>query len=313
MARRRYARVHPPFAAAMAFVAAPPARASSACTWQGSVRRFRGAHAPVTAHGRRCSSRDVPRGPGDAMCARDAEDVSGNWHSPVSASAAVGVPVDNVGRAGVLTLLSTIVGVLVLIGSLLYKLPQMVRIWRRRSAAGISVLMYALETIGTTFSSVYFVRRGFPFSSFGETTFIMVQNCIILSLIVFFEKLPRVGAVVCALSFSTLLTLLCSPLVPLRALVVLQVCSIPILNLAKIPQILLNWRRKATGELSPITLGLQLLGNVARIFTTLAQVRDPLMLTGILVATCFNTTLFAQYLLYVRRDRKAANSAPQLP
>lgn len=197
-----------------------------------------------------------------------------------------------------LTIFSTIVGICVLIGSLLYKIPQVVRVLRRRSAAGISVLMYSLETIGTTFSAVYFARRRIPFSTYGESVFIMFQNFIILILIVFYQKLPRAPAIFLALLYIVSLFFLYSNFVSMPVLTILQICSIPIMNLARIPQILLNWRRKGTGELSPITLGLQLLGNVARIFTTIAQVKDPLMLTGIAVATCFNSTLFGQWMWY---------------
>ncbi|CAN8074157.1 unnamed protein product [Agarophyton chilense] len=209
-----------------------------------------------------------------------------------------------------LTVLSTIVGVCVLIGSVLYKIPQVVRVIRRRSAAGISVLMYVLETVGTTFSAVYYARRSIPFSTYGEGVFIMLQNFVILVLIVFFERLPRAPA--CALALLYLASLLClySPVVPMSITTFLQVCSIPILNLARLPQILLNWRRKSTGQLAPITLGLQLLGNCARIFTTLAQVRDPLMLIAITVNTCFNTVLFAQWMCYSRNLPKIPKTVP---
>ncbi|PXF48483.1 Mannose-P-dolichol utilization defect 1 protein [Gracilariopsis chorda] len=226
--------------------------------------------------------------------------------SAILAAVPAAVPPSN----RLLIVLSTIVGVCVLIGSVLYKIPQIVRVLRRRSAAGISVLMYILETVGTTFSAVYCARRHIPFSTYGESVFIMVQNALILMLIVFFERLPRVPAVCSALVYVLCLLCLYSSLVPMRIITVLQVCSIPILNLARVPQILLNLRSKSTGELAPITLGLQLLGNVARIFTTIAQVRDPLMLTAIAVATCFNTTLFAQWFKYSRVLPTRVNPIP---
>lgn len=219
-------------------------------------------------------------------------------------------PVPAPAQRSILTILSTIVGVCVLIGSLLYKIPQLVRVVRRRSAAGISILMYALETIGTTFSAVYFARKAFPFASYGESVFIMAQNVLLMGFIALYQRLPRIPAAIAFVLYAISLLLLYSKLVPLKVLVVLQVCSIPILNLARVPQIALNWRRKGTGELSPITLGLQLLGNVARIFTTIAQVKDPLMFAGICVATCFNTTLFAQWIYYSRRFPKVAEQLP---
>lgn len=152
-----------------------------------------------------------------------------------------------------------------------------------------------------TFSAVYFARRSFPFVTYGETLFIMFTNVIVLSLITKYERLPVKAAVISGICFAVLLVFLFSPGAPLSLLVILQIVSIPLLNMAKIPQILLNYNRKDTGELAPTTLGLQLLGNCARIFTTLAQVQDVLMLSSTLVAFCFNTALFGQWIYYSRR------------
>jgi mannose-P-dolichol utilization defect 1 len=207
----------------------------------------------------------------------------------------------SVPKRTLLASLSTFVGVLVLIGSVLYKIPQVVRIARRRSGKGVSVTMYSLETIGTTFSAMYFARKAFAFSSYGELVFVMAQNVVILGLLVGYEKLNRPASAALGILYTALVFLLLSPSIPLRVLMLLQIAAIPILNLARVPQIMLNWRRKGTGELAPITLGLQLLGNVARIFTTIASVRDWLMLTGVCVSTLFNATLVVQWLYYNRR------------
>ena len=51
---------------------------------------------------------------------------------------------------------------------------------------------------------------------------------------------------------------------------VLQASTILIISLGgRIPQIMLNIRRGNSGELSPVTSGLNLAGNLARTFTTL--------------------------------------------
>lgn len=209
-----------------------------------------------------------------------------------------------------LELMSTVIGVLVLVGSLLYKVPQLLRIVRRRSARGISVLMYGLETLGMTFSAVYFARRAYPFVSYGETVFIIFTNLTILLLMVRYGRFPSKPAIVCAVAFGVIVAFLVSPIAPLRVLITLQVVSIPLLNLAKVPQIFLNYKSKSTGELAPSTLALQLLGNLARIFTTLAQVRDGLMLASTLVATCFNVTLFSQWVYYNTGTRESLSNKP---
>jgi mannose-P-dolichol utilization defect 1 len=213
--------------------------------------------------------------------------------------------------ASALGLLSTGVGSLVLLGSIFYKLPQVLRIARRRSGKGISVVMYSVETVATTFSALYFLRRAFHFSTYGELFFIILQNAVILSQIAAFENLDRVRTAAAAVLYAAAVAFLASPAAPLTLLMALQLAAIPLLNLARVPQIVLNWRRKSTGELSPVTLGLQVVGNVARIFTTLASVGDALMLLGVLVSTAFNTALVGQYIHYntSSKDRSAGTRA----
>lgn len=160
--------------------------------------------------------------------------------------------------------------------------------------------MYCLETIGTTFSALYFLRQGYSLNTYGEILFILIQNAVILAQIVFFEKFSRSRAAVIAAVYLAVVALLSSK-ASLGLLMVLQVAAIPILNVARIPQIMLNFRRKGTGELSPITLSLQVIGNLARVFTTLASVGDMLMLLAIVVSTTFNATLVGQYWYYNHR------------
>ena len=66
---------------------------------------------------------------------------------------------------------------------------------------------------------------------------------------------------------------------PPALLTTLQVGSVAVLALGgRLPQILLNVRRGDSGELSLISCGLSLAGNLARIFTTAILVRDPIIL-----------------------------------
>ncbi len=219
-----------------------------------------------------------------------------------AAATTISIPkTSNPAHVRILHLVSSIIGVLVLIGSVLYKIPQIIRIIRRRSARGLSILYYALELVGMTFSFVYFARRNYPILSYGENCAVTVSNIIILGLILNYGPAqPRWVVVLSAAVYTIAILYLSSTFAPISLLMTLQVLSIPLLNLAKVPQILKNHAAQSTGELSQLTLFLQLLGNVARIFTTIAQVRDGLMLASTLVAFCFNAVLFGQWFLYSR-------------
>lgn len=75
----------------------------------------------------------------------------------------------------------------------------------------------------------------------------------------------------------------------------LQASSMLLLSLGgRVPQILLNWRRGNTGELSLFTCLLNFSGNIVRLFTTLALTGDMLILAGTSVQTALNGILVVQ-------------------
>lgn len=80
-----------------------------------------------------------------------------------------------------LTLLSTAMGYVIIAGSMLFKVPQAVRIFRKQSAEGLSASMYVLETAGIAMSLAFSMRNAFPFSTYGEAVFILLQNMAIMA------------------------------------------------------------------------------------------------------------------------------------
>lgn len=198
-----------------------------------------------------------------------------------------------------MTLLSTFMGYTIIAGSMLFKVPQAARIFRKKSASGLSSSMYVLETVGIAMSLAFSIRNAFPFSTYGEAVFILLQNVIIMSGISLYSNQPRPPVLYLSLLAASLFfALTISPAVPMVVVSILQSISIPLLNFSRIPQLLLNHRTKSTGELAPSTLILQAAGNLARIFTTFVQVQNNLFLLSCVVAMLFNGALVAQFFMY---------------
>lgn len=63
------------------------------------------------------------------------------------------------------------------------KVPQIMKIVSARSVAGISFASYLLETICYSISVCYNYRNGMPWTTYGESIFITVQNFIVLLLL----------------------------------------------------------------------------------------------------------------------------------
>jgi len=196
-------------------------------------------------------------------------------------------------------LLSKFLGFGVVAGSLVYKLPQMLKIQANRSAKGLSILSVILELLAVTISFSYSFNKGFPFLTFGESVFVAASNLVIISQILSFDHggLGAAGLGGIAL-YGGAVYLMVSGQVPISALQILQGCTTPITIASRLPQIWQNFRDKSTGQLSFITWFLNFAGSMARIFTTIQEVNDTLVLVGFIVGATLSGIILAQILFY---------------
>ncbi|KAL1921028.1 uncharacterized protein VTP21DRAFT_11663 [Calcarisporiella thermophila] len=198
--------------------------------------------------------------------------------------------------------LSKGLGMGIVVGSAIVKVPQLLTILRHASARGVSFASCVLETLAYGITLFYNVRMGYPFSTYGEVLFLTMQNAAIAMMILWFEELkPRrsnarmklaatfVGMFVVAQILSWISS---------GVLTVLQATSIPITLASKVPQIWANWKNAGTGRLSALTVFAFFAGTSARVFTTLTELDDPLVLFGNASAAALNGVLVLQVIYY---------------
>ncbi|KAE8220836.1 hypothetical protein CF319_g5704 [Tilletia indica] len=193
------------------------------------------------------------------------------------------------------------------------KVPQILKITRARSAKGISLAMYALEVVAYTVSLAYAIREKLPFTAWGENLSLTVQNMIITLLIIYYTPLSPVKSLggtsapgqnmnkvtlAATLMIVGVLFLSSQTLCPPHLLKFLQACTIPISLASKVPQMVELHTTRAPGQLSAIVVVAQLLGTVARVFTTLTETSDHLLLWGFSLATVFNAVIAVQLAMY---------------
>jgi mannose-P-dolichol utilization defect 1 len=70
------------------------------------------------------------------------------------------------------------------------KIPQILDVWRARSAEGLSATSFELENIGFSITASYGFLLGLPFTAYGEAAVILFQNTLLLALIYVFSKAP---------------------------------------------------------------------------------------------------------------------------
>ena len=186
-------------------------------------------------------------------------------------------------------------GYCVLAGSCVRSVPQIVKIVRARSVTGLSLAANAAELIAYSITFAYNFRLGYGFSTYGELVSCWAQDLVLVALLLHYGPGLRKRALVGVAAYGGLLWAFMSGAVPMAALTALQASTIFIVALGgRLPQILLNARRGNSGQLSILTSGLNLAGNVARVFTTLVLTGDALNLVGAVVQGCLNSVLLAQ-------------------
>ena len=201
-------------------------------------------------------------------------------------------------------LLSTSIGYAVILGSSFVKVPQILNIVKSRSAAGLSMASIALELLGYVISVAYAFAQAFPFSTYGESVFLTVQDIIIVFFVfVFGGKSVLLSTLFCGGFSAAVFVITFYKVVPLSVLTFAQGCTILIFMSSKLPQIYLNFKSKNTGQLSLITYGCNFAGSLARIFTTITDLSDPIILTSYVMSSFLNFLIAAQIVYYGKNKK----------
>ncbi|XP_040857496.1 mannose-P-dolichol utilization defect 1 protein isoform X1 [Ochotona curzoniae] len=194
-------------------------------------------------------------------------------------------------------LLSKGLGLGIVAGSLLVKLPQVFKLLRAKSAEGLSLQSVVLDLVALTGTVVYSITHNFPFSSWGEALFLMLQTLAICYLVMHYRGQSARGAAFLA-CYALLLLGLLSPLTPSAVVTLLQASNMPAVVAGKLLQAATNYRNGHTGQLSAITVFLLFGGSLTRIFTSIQETGDYLMAGIFVVSSLCNGLIAAQVLLY---------------
>jgi len=194
-------------------------------------------------------------------------------------------------------LISKTLGYAIVTGSLILKVPQILKIVSNKSAESISISSIILETIGFTITLLVSYILKYPFSTYGESFFILIQSIILLILVLKYSKklnsLFFIGSIIyLAGAFSVFK--FASP----HHLALLQALNIPLFMISKLPQIATIFKNKSVGQLSFITCALNFGGSLARVFTTLKEVNDPTILVSYLIGSFLNGVILVLFFLY---------------
>ncbi|WAQ84461.1 hypothetical protein PtA15_5A31 [Puccinia triticina] len=198
--------------------------------------------------------------------------------------------------------ISKFLSLAIVFGSGIVKVPQIIKILQSKSARGLSLVGFLLDSLGLVIIVCYNYRHDFPISTYGESFLLLIQNTIIVTLIILSSRYPKAGLLsFVAISTPALLlaiTLVPNSPVPASLLQGLLTLSIPLALSSKIPQIMINFEKKSTGQLSSFLIFSSFLGCLARLFTTLTETGDPTLLVNFSCGSILNGILALQLISY---------------
>ncbi|KAJ3287280.1 hypothetical protein HK104_008675 [Borealophlyctis nickersoniae] len=189
-------------------------------------------------------------------------------------------------------------GLGVVAGSSVLKIPQLQKIVAAQSATGLSLTSYLLETAAYCISTAYNWRGGNPLSTYGEFFFLTIQDILISLLIMYYARSYTSLWLVLGVLLGSIYALASPDIISTSTLALLQFSTIFIGISSKLPQIYNNFAAKSTGVLSAFTVFLQFAGSAARVFTTLKEVDDQVLVVSNTVACALNGILVLQMIMY---------------
>lgn len=145
-------------------------------------------------------------------------------------------------------------GIAIIGASTIVKVPQIIKLVRSKSAEGVSFLSYLLETVAYLITLAYNYRNGFPFSTYGETALILVQNLIISTLLLRYSGQSGAAAAFLGGLSSLGMVLFSGNYIGEKNLGYLQAGAGVLGVASKLPQILTIFSEGTTGQLSAFTV-----------------------------------------------------------
>lgn len=177
------------------------------------------------------------------------------------------------------------------------KIPQIMKILANKSAAGINFISVLLDLFAITCHMSYSYVRGFPFSAWGDGTFLAIQTAVIAALVLYYGGSPAKAGL-----FLTVYVAICyvlmGGLTPVEYLWSAQGFNVPILLVGKLTQAFTNYKNGSTGQLSAATCFMLFFGSMARIFTSIQETGDTMMIITYCVSTSANAVIISQLLYY---------------
>jgi len=191
-------------------------------------------------------------------------------------------------------------GAVLILASFGVKVPQIMSILEAKNVNGLSLAKFYTGVLSATLVVAYHVANRNPFTAWGDSLSVLIQDAIIVVLIWQFGKTNiaiQAGASGAFVAIVAGLAMFCKKQRP-QDLWYLPLLSTVIAHSGTIPQIIEISKNKHTGALSFVTQLMLTLGSLARVFTTLSEIPDPVVLLSFVSSVLVQGFLLVQIIMY---------------
>lgn len=203
-------------------------------------------------------------------------------------------------------LVSKAIGTLIILGSIIVKIPQILSVYEAKSVAGLSEASLYLDVPLVLSFCVYNYSIGTELVQYGEYISLLFQNIILVGMTFVYSKEKKTLFDVMLSIFGFVMCVFICFTIPPNMLNGVQ---FTLMLATRFPQLYKNYIDKSTGTLSIITTGLNFLGGLGRVITTINVTEENVQIdTGILFLNLlgvFITFLIIIQIIVYKPDKKA--------
>ncbi|KAK6588579.1 MPU1p [Cryptosporidium xiaoi] len=199
-----------------------------------------------------------------------------------------------------------LISYLIIVGSGIVKIPQIIKILRSKSTKGISSFGIYIEILSSCIYSFSNFRFNVPWLLWADSAFIGLQNLAILILCIRYSKdeKNKNGIKFSHIFYLTSITLLIAALyqnlINISVLKYLSISPLIFVVLSRVPQIVKCYIESSTGQLSFISFFLLTGGSWSRVATVLfseSKSNNILLLTNV-ISALLNTIPLMQIIIF---------------
>ena len=203
-------------------------------------------------------------------------------------------------------LISKMLSIIIVVFSFTNKLPQILYMYKSKQIKGLSSMSVYLDIFSVLCATLYPFHKGYPFLTYGERLIVLIENIIIFFLAWKYDlnqssdrENLSFTIIVCSFLFVCYKGALDE-----NAWKMVGLAKTLFSMTSKISQILKSCKENTTGPLSTITYGLNMISNIARIYTSFKETKDSILISGYVVSLILNFAVFLQIIYYNRPLKK---------